>query len=171
MARKQYTLSFDKAQESEKIVRTFLLENSNIVRLTEISWTEIGFFKIKRFGGEKDRKFVETLEKLEPFFLKKITNNKRFDDIEQGKKSRFNHYYYRLSPILKSSINKQTLIWNSFPPCSEILIFYGFEDLTFYKDDEMIGSVITHEPIIILHLTEPEKKKLEKQGVVFDKNS
>ncbi len=77
MTRKKYTISFDKAEKSEQTARKLLLSNSDSVRLTEVHSTESGFFKIKRMGGEKDKRFIETLEKLEPFFIKKsqITKN------------------------------------------------------------------------------------------------
>ena len=55
MTRKEYTLSFDKAEESEQSVRKFLLKNSDSVRLTEVHSIELGFFRINR-GGEKDKK-------------------------------------------------------------------------------------------------------------------
>ena len=164
MIRKEYSLSFDKAEKSEQAVRKFLLRNSDSVRLTEVHSVELGFFKIKRRGGEKDRRFIETLEKLKPFFIKKIINNKKFNDIEQSKKAKFTHYLYRLSPKLKLIINQEKLFFN-YPNTKDL---YGFEDPTFYKNDLMIGSVITHEPIIIMYLTVTEKSTLEKKGVVFD---
>ena len=164
MTRKKYTISFDKAKKSEQTIRKFLLCNSDSVRLTEVHSIEFGFFKINKKVGEKDKKFIETLEKLKPFFIKRITNNKKFNDIEQSKKAKFNHYFYRLSPTLKSIINKEKLFFN-YP---NIEVLCGFEDPTFYKDDVMIGSIITHEPIIILYLTVMEKSTLEKNGAFFD---
>ncbi len=85
MARIEYTLSFDKAEKSEKVVREFLLNNSDSIRLTEVHGLKIGFFKINRLGGDKDEKFIEMLDQIKPFFIKKITNNKKYNDIEQGK--------------------------------------------------------------------------------------
>jgi len=76
MTRIEYTVSSYKATEkSEKNIRKFLLNKSDSIRLTEIYWNDLGFFKIRKFGGEKDPKFIEVLNKLKPFFIKKITNS------------------------------------------------------------------------------------------------
>ncbi len=166
MVRTEYTLSFDNAEESEEIVREFLLKNSDSLRLTEVHSINLGFFKINRDGGVKDEKFIETLDRIKPFFIKRITNNKKYNNIEQRKKAKFTHYFFKLSPKIKKMISQSTLFWN-YAPLSHGL-FYGFEDPTFYKKDIMIGCVITHEPIILLYLTPKEKLKLEKKGVFFD---
>ena len=73
-------------------------------------------------------------------------------------------HFYRFSPKLKSIINQEKLFFN-YP---NIEALYGLEDPAFYKNDLMIGSVITHEPIIILYLTATEKSTLEKNGAFFD---
>lgn len=157
------TISYDNARKSEKLIRDLLLDKSNVIRLTEVHWRE-GFF-FRKFGGEKDLKFVEVINKLNQAFIKKITNNKRFD-LVQGKKAQFNHYFYKLTPTLKNFINEETLFWNYAPPNSKH--FYGFEDIAFYKNDTMLGSIITHESIITLYLSDAELKKLIKAGVGFD---
>jgi hypothetical protein len=149
--RKEYTISFNRARKSEKVIRDFLLKKSNIIRLTKIYWSEFKFPQIKKFGGENDPNFAKVLNNLKPAFIKKITNNKRFNDMDQGKKL-FDHYFYKITPEVKELINKETLFWNS----AKSEHFYGFEDLTFYQDDTMIGSVITHEPIVILYLNDVE---------------
>ncbi len=165
MTRKEYTISDNNhVQKSEPVLRHFLLSHSDSIRLTEIRHVEIGFFRIKRFGGEKDIKFIETLGKLKPFFIKKITNNQKYNDIEQHKNAKYNHYFYRLTPTLKTIINKEKLFFN-YPHFGSL---HGFEDPTFYKKEVMMGGVITHEPIIILYLTAGEKSALEKKGVFFD---
>jgi len=166
MERKEYTIwDYKKIKKSEKIIRNFLLKNSDTLRLTEHKWSEIKFFKIKRHGGEKDEKFVSVLELLKPYFIKKVISDKKFNDIKQLGKSEFTHYLYKLSPKLKSLLNKETLFWHH---CFESKNFYGFEDPTFYNKNTMLACAVTHEPYIVLYLTQQEKKLLEKQEVLFD---
>lgn len=161
----EYSISFDIDSEAERIIRDFLLRNSNIVRFTEIHWTEGSIFKRKKCGGLQDENFRETLNTLQEFFIKTEINNKKYSDIEQGKHI-YTHYFYTLSPQIKTLINDETLLWDRSPYCSNH--FYGFEDVTFYYDNFMRGSVITHEPIIILFLTPEEKNQLQRSGIVFD---
>ncbi len=164
--RREHTISFDRAIKAEKAIRTFLLRESNVVRFTEVHWSELSPLKLEKLGGDEDIKFINALNMLHPFFIKKITNNKRFNDIPQRKSFKYNHYFFRLTPKLKRLLTKETLFWSSMPPYSTS--FYGLEDPTFYKEEGMIGSIITHEPIAILYLTASEKKELQRKGVKFD---
>jgi len=78
MKRKKYTLwDYKNIQKSEKIIRIFLLRKSDTLRLTEHHWSEIKFFKIKKHGGEKDEKFLSTLNNFNKSFIKKIKDNKK----------------------------------------------------------------------------------------------
>jgi hypothetical protein len=65
---------------------------------------------------------------------------------------------------LKQKIDKEGLFFDY--PNSQL--FKNIEDPIFYNNDEIVGKIITHEPIIYLYLTCLEKNKLEKQGVIFD---
>lgn len=166
MKRKEYVIWDCKIiKKSEKVIRQFLLKNSDILRLTEHHWSEIKFFKIKRHGGEKDEKFLSTLESFKQYFIKKVISDKKFNDLKQPGKSKFTHYFYKLSPKIKNLLNEETLLWNH---CFESKNFYEFEDPTFYNKNVMLACAVTHEPYIVLYLTEKEKKSLEKQGVLFD---
>ncbi|MBI2106922.1 hypothetical protein HYT57_02960 [Candidatus Woesearchaeota archaeon] len=165
MKRKEYVIwNYKNLEKSEKLIRKFLLKNSDTLRLTELKWTEVKLFKIKKYGGEKDERFVSILEKLKKNFIKKVTSDKKFNDLKQPGNSKFNHYFYKLSPKLKSLLNEETLLWHH---CLESKNFYGFEDPTFYSKNVMLSCVVTHEPYIVLYLKEQERKLLEKQGVKF----
>ncbi len=74
------------------------------------------------------------------------------------------YFYFKLSNKIKQLINKETLVWNVSPACDS---FYGFENPTFYKKKEIIGEIISHEPIIFLFLTQREKSTIEKKGIEF----
>ena len=150
-------------QAQEKVVRTFLLKKSNIVRLTAVTWSEISWFKIRRFGGHRDLCFREIFGQLKPFFLKKVVNNKRYNNIVQSKRSKFTHYFFMLSPEIKKKLQEETLFWTIYQTISKY--FYGFEDPVFYSDEIMIGSVITHMRQLNLFLRDEEKKALEMKSV------
>ncbi len=153
-------------KEQENIVRQFLLINSDTFRITSARWVELGFLSLIRKGGKNDPKFIDAKRKLEKYFVKKIINNKRYDNLEQFKNSEFEHYFYKLSKEMKNRINKETLIWQVNPP--ENKTFYGFEDPVFYKKDKIIGFVISHECYIFLNLNKPEKKNLNRKGVKLE---
>ena len=155
---KKYFLE-NPSEKNEKIIRKFLLSNSDKVRLTAIWWFEFVFFRIVRKGGEKDFEFTHVRDQLKKDFIIKVINNKKYESISQFKHSKFEHYFYRLSDSLKYKINSETLIWKVTPPISEF--FYGFEDPVFYKKNKIIGSVISHESYIFLHLTDSDRKRLE----------
>jgi len=137
----RYSLYFEDAEKHERVIRTFLLKHSTTIRLNEVTWTEYVFFKRKKYGGAADPLFMEQFLKLHPSFIKK-----------SGR-----HYFFHLSPQLKKMLNKATLIWKVSPPNKH---FYGFEDPTFFRNDALIGHVISHEPIIILDATPTELKKM-----------
>lgn len=162
MIQKYYTQD-NLSTQNEAIVREFLLHKADTIRLTSVVRTELRWFKIIKRGGQQDPQFVKTLNRLHQDFQRKVTNNKRFDDIRPGKKAIFTHYFYRLSVNLKKKLNQETLFWLLFPPTSKN--FYGFEDPTFYHKNKMIGGVISDERYFFLYLTEAEKKRLEAQGV------
>jgi len=157
-------------EKVEKILRNFLLRNSNILRLTAVKWIEVSWLILwRRKGGDNDPLFKKTKERLQKYFLKKIINNKRFDDVVQRKKARYEHYFYKLSANLRKSLNEETLFW-PFPPESS-KNFYGFEDSTFYRDGHKLGCVISHENYVFLYLTPSEKKQLERLDIKLTKVS
>lgn len=157
----------DTAKTKEELIRKYLVKNSDAVRLTRWIETEIGLFYIKKYADDKDKDFLGVLASLQEDFLKKIINNKRFNDIPQGKNSKYEHYFYKLSKEIAGMLNKETLFWWVMPPkkCS----FYGFQDLAFYKKGQMIGAIISHENYAVLYLKEKEKKSLENKGFTFYK--
>lgn len=166
----QYMTTFENTKESEGVLRKFLFDNSDKVRFTN---TPIAFeaekkgnkFMIMSDGvaeAESGQEFQKTLEELKPDFIKQVINNKKYNDIEQSRNSRFTHYFYKLSNKIKEMITEETLFFHY--PVNQSK-FHGFEDPTFYKGEEMIASVISHEPLVFLYLTTKEKEYLEFKGV------
>ena len=169
--RRKYSVSFKnprKPRKSEKQIRKFLFNKADAIRLTEYTWTEFSlwqkdhFVKVIKHGGGKDRRSISVIDALNPFLIRRFSDHTRYDNVRHPFISA--HYLYKNVRGLRALLNKETLIWRS-----EISKrFYGLEDPTFYKGKAMLGSVITHESMIILYLTNSEKKMLEKEGVIFD---
>lgn len=156
--------------KSRQIITKFLLRKTHILRLSNIPWVEgKGFIKFKKYGTLEDKKFLQTRNKLKKDFIKTITNNKRFNDLSQGGKSRYTHYFYKISPEMKQKVENDTVFWNTNPPTSKN--FYGFEDPTFYKGKTIIGSIISHEGYIFLYLNPEDKKYLESHDIKLEKRS
>ncbi|MFA5942440.1 MAG: hypothetical protein WC798_02090 [Candidatus Paceibacterota bacterium] len=80
------------------------------------------------------------------------------------KKKRIPTEKMELTDEIRAKIDKEGLFFDY--PNSRL--FKNMEDPVFYNNDEMIGKVITHEPIVYLLLASAEKTELEKQGVIFD---
>lgn len=160
----EYSISFQKAEKYEKKIRKFFLDHADVVRLTEAHWNELRFFYIKRRGGESDPKFKETMKTLHPFFQKTMKNQKKYNDVLQQGNTQFVHHFFRLTPKLKKCFEKEGLLFDLIVSRN----FYGLEDPTFYKKGVMRGSVISHEPIIIVYLTTKERNSIWKKGVKFD---
>jgi hypothetical protein len=163
-ARERILCEGNDAYDLEQTLRRFLLDHCDTLRLTAVTMLEIGFIALRRYGGSGDPRFLRTLEDLGPFFIEKIVNNKRFEDIEQGRKDRFHHYIYELAPRVRQLIEEETLFFDAATSAR----FYGFEDPTFYKDGEMIACTISHEDLILLFLDRNEKAALEVLGVGFE---
>lgn len=161
---RQYLLSWQEADLFERVVREFLLDYCDVVRYTSYprSWG-IKFFYFIPFGifiedDRRDPRFLQAVEKLKGDLIKKITDNTMYNDVEQSKSTKMDHYFYDLSKKIKELLNDITLLNCPF----------GFNDPTFYRKDRLICSVISHEPIFVFRLTEKERRKLNSLGVVFD---
>lgn len=151
--------------QSEEIIRPFLFERADRVRLTRAEWGELRFtwpFYIKK-GMETDLAFVGIMALLQPHLLKTEVTNTRYPDRAQGKYSKFHHDHFALSDAVKHMLTENTL--RRFPPGG---VLYGFEDPTFYAGEEILATVISHERSILLYLTEEERRFLEQQGVVLE---
>src|SRR6185369_11571661 len=148
-----YISDRDVLKAKKDIILDFLLQGSDSVRLTEQKWTELGVFSYKKLGGENDEKFHATLKGLEKDYVKKETNNKKYNDIEQPGKSLFTHYFYRLSDEIRDKFKNDPVLFEAMnlPVC-----FYGFDDPVFYKDEKMVGGMITHENMVFLSLSDEE---------------
>lgn len=174
MKRKKYIISFDTAERFENVLKSFILEQANIVRLTRMDWIEheVGFPKLvkKHYAHDKDPRLLVVLKQLKPYFIKKIRNNLNYDDIPQPNNRQFTHYFFKLTDSLRQMVKEESLYLASIGNPDYSKHFYGFEDPAFYKNDVMIGSVIGHEPMVTLFITEKDKEQLEKQGVKFDTN-
>jgi len=174
MKRKKYIISFAQAWKAEKLFKNLFLKHADMLRLTRSEWIEykIGFPRLitkQHYGHDADPHFQDSMKAFKPYFLRKIRNNMRFNDIPQPNNQQFTHYFFRLSQKIKDMVNDESLYFypgTGGPNYSKH--FYGFEDPTFYKSEQMIGSVIGHEPIVTLFLIDSEKKQLGKQGVKFD---
>lgn len=158
----------------EKTLRDFFLNNSDTLRLTRITWGSSLFGLItiinkksgKTGGTDNDPKFIEFRDSIKKDFIKKIVSNKKYSNIKQPLKQKFEHYFYKLSEKIKTLINKNTLFFNLLLSKSSD-DFYGLEDPTFYKKGKMLGCVISHEQQISLFLTNKEKEMLERKGIEF----
>lgn len=140
-------------------IADFVFARANIVRLTRTSWREIGFFYIRKKGEDNDPEMVRVLKSLENDFIKKEVNNLKYNDMPQAKISHFEHRFYRLSENIKARLVKVKLNVHGYQEH-----FYGFEDATFYQENEMICSIISHENTAILFLTENEVEELRSKS-------
>jgi len=160
-------------QNREKILRGFFLKNSDILRLTRITWgpalfgfiTSINKKSGKIWGADKDLKFIKFKDSIKKDFIKKVANNKKYEDIKQPLNQKFEHYFYKLSKKVKDLLNNETLFFTNINNYYNSDNFYGFEDPTFYKNKKMAGCVISHELQISLFLTKKEKDILERKGI------
>ncbi len=160
----EYFLELNNEKEfakTEPVLREFLLKNCNVLRLTQIEWKEGLIFR-KSFGGEKDSKFQNTLKKLNKYFIKSEQNNKLYE-VEQFKKSKFTHYFYKISQEVKKMINQETIFWLTIPPITKN--FYGFENPAFYKNDKLKAHIISHENMVMLNLDYKEKEYFSRKGI------
>jgi hypothetical protein len=164
----EHTVNIEESVEDvQDIIKNFLINKSDTVRFTAVNWRE-GLLLKKKGSESKDLKFTETIKNLENFLIKKERNNQRYPNVEQGNQE-FDHYFYTLSLTIKSWLQNEDLLHGiNFAQISPH--FYCLEDPTFYKSSTMLGSIISHEPYIILYLTLEEHKKLKDQGVKFFPN-
>lgn len=159
--RSEYFLEMNQDKAKEEIVMGFLLSHADTVRLTAVTWRE-GWLWKKKGAVKDDIIFQKVLQNFKPAFLRKETNNRRFN-LSQGNK-KFTHYYFALTPKIKKLLRQTGSFWNVFPP-STTTAFYGFEDITFFKRKILLATTITHEEYVTLHLTPVQKKTLEKKGL------
>ncbi len=164
MEKKEYTLSFQNAEKSEKMIKKFLLERSDKIKMIIVpiykehaSW----FKKPLEHNIYKKPSFIKFLKSFEKDFINKKSHRER----SFGFKYYYEAYTYRLSKKLKSLLQRVNLTETIN---DRITGLYGFEDPVFYKNNEVIAEIISHEPIFTLYLTENEKKELEKKGTMFD---
>jgi len=159
-----YVLSSGEFTKVEPLIRAYLLSHGDTVRYSNYhDGLSLGclFFLpvvIVQRKPSKDPEFIETLKGLEQDFIRKESTNTRYNNIPQGRKRNNRHYFYRLSTSMKQLINKTTLLLNP----------YGMADPTFYKNGEMIGCTISHEPVQVLYLTDEERMALNAHGVIFE---
>lgn len=159
--KKEYVVeNFSKFYEP---LKSFVFANTNILRLTRTPWKEFRFLRLQTKGNDSDPKVVEVLESLDGLFIKKEINNKKYNNLIQSAKARIEHRYYRLTNELKEILKRVKLVVNR-----EDEEFYGFEDATFYADDELVCSVISHEDMAILRIDDSEASELEKNGVKLE---
>jgi hypothetical protein len=159
--KKEYVVeNFSKFYEP---LKSFVFLNTNILRLTRAPWKEFNFLRFHSKGDDNDPKVMEVLASLEDLFIKKEINNKKYNDVAQSAKARVEHRYYKLTNELKAILDRVKFMVNR-----DDEEFYGFEDATFYLDDELVCCVISHENMAILRLKDSEASELEKNGVRLD---
>jgi len=156
-----YNISFDSAREQEEMVRKYLLEKADIVRYTNYpnEWA-LGILVIIPFPIYKNcrgKEFQKSLQEFKADFIKKETNNMLYNGVPQ-ENHLVDHYYYRLSDRMKKFINEITLLSNPL----------GFADPTFYKENKIICSIISHEPVFVFILDDSERQELNQKGIIFD---
>ena len=167
---KKHLIVFENCRIAEPSVRSYLLGEADVVRLTMVTWRDGILFRKK--GGRTDSEFNNQLRLLEDDLIEEEKNNMTNDLMEQPGKI-FNHFYYRLSPSLKALLNRQTLLWGEWN-WGEL---YGFEDPTFciaepnvrigteVRSYLIIGTVISHEPIFRLYLENDTYHRLKRQSL------
>lgn len=159
MLRQEYLISdIHECYRLEGAVRQFLLSESDQVRFTAIESDDSN--SNPHSDVQKHHSFLSTPQILSEDLISNEVSQVRFNGVKQSE-GEFRHFYYRLSPRLKEMLNQQTLLWGSWNWGA----FYGFEDPTFYSGrtgwKEMVGSVISHEPLIYLYLNNEDYKKLD----------
>ena len=139
-----------------------LLQQATIVQFTRHQWKNISLFCWKRCGHDSDPAFQRVRQQLEQYTIKNVSRPLQYGHVLKGKEP----YWYKLSPALKFKFKHSGLLWDIYisSPKNQ---WYGFENPYFYQKTHLIGGVISHEPMIFLHLNQAEKTKLEKKGVVF----
>lgn len=166
---KKYTISdIENIKTHAKLLEDFMVRSSDTLRFTEMRWTEFTLFRIKKCGGEDDPAFKTVLSTLKPWFVRKETSNCRYSNIKQFERSRFTHHFYNLSKEVGTLILTNGLFRQHSETDNK---FYGFEDPTFYKEGNLKSCVISHEPLVIMHLTELEALELKTKGVKFDQQT
>ncbi|MFA5077470.1 MAG: hypothetical protein WC488_03515 [Candidatus Micrarchaeia archaeon] len=141
----------------EEAVRGFLLKNSTRIRLAQSQWMDFGLFRIRRFHWDMDPDFIFTLRRFKKFFLKKVS---ALSD-PRDRDSRAIHFYYKLSSQIQEWINEEGLFLGH--PSAQL--FYGFENPAFYRNNSLLGRVMTYERTIALYPTQSEKQELESAGL------
>ena len=156
---KQYSVSLDK--DSEPILRSYLLDYADTFRITRAEpWMEVHFFKINKFGTDDDPKLIAGQQTIRKDLFRKVASHKRYNDVYMGKRRRFIHQYYKLSVDLKQILNQETLGFGV-----ESKTFYGYEDPTFYRGDQMLCSTMTLKGKIICNFTPSQVKLLMDKGL------
>jgi|SRR3989344_200290 len=162
----------DKFDNAGAFFLDYFLSHADQIRLTqrESRVISLGFknFSLgKKFGGDNDPEFQKTLELLKDDFVKKETDNELYH-LDQRKGKVFNHYFYRLSAKIKDTIKEAGLLWMMYYGADIHMSLYGFEDPSFYKDNRLLGHVVSHENYVYLNLEEDVARDWERQlGLEF----
>lgn len=123
-----------------------LVDNS--VPKSTFSIFGIEWVNVKQVKGDiVNEGTLETFQRLEPWFVRRETNNLMYGGVPQGRKAEIDHYYFQLSDELKDIFNQESLFWDGFDSSS---LLRGFEDPVFYLNDKKIGYVISHEKVGII---------------------
>ena len=139
-------------KNTEYFIKYYLLKHADTISFIYNPWREVSYFIIIRKKGTKnDKKFIDTLEKLRKNFIKKENKNKH------------SIYYYKFSDNIKQMFNTKKLFNQLTPEFSKN--FYGFEDPTFYKNNKIIGGVISHENYFYVYLDNKQKENFEKKKI------
>lgn len=163
--REEYYLEFDQARQYDRSITEFLLEYCDTVRYTVTNFSHscscvtFLFVPIPIFNKDiyRDKRFQNTLDQFSISLLREKRDNTKYNNIQQGNR-KFHHYFYKTNNATLKYIKQYGILENP----------YGFEDPTFYKNNQMIASVISHEPIIILFLTDQERQALNRKNVIFE---
>ncbi|GEM_PF-2873492 len=156
----------DTKKTAEIKIRKWFLSRSDMIRFTKSLETELHVFPLKITKFADDKRFHECMLRLEKEFVRKEENNKKYNNLAQGKKV-FTHYFFTLSKKIKTMLNKESLLYWMVPPSSRY--FFALDDPIFYKGKKMIGGVIGHEAMVYVYLTAEEKRVREKEGWFFYK--
>lgn len=152
----------------ELIIRNFVFNKADTLRLTRHQWS-IGcfppFWFLSSFqkGKNTDPNYKKVFQEIQSDFIKKESNNFKYDDLKQSRESE--HHYLKLSEKIKKRLISSTLLWQFDE--MDLKSWYGYEDPTFYRDNKLICSVISHEEMVIFDLENEEYQTLKEQGIKF----
>ena len=166
--------------KGQSVYTTYLFHSDDANFLPTKNGLKSDFIKVIRAGRYPclDFNFIEFIQELprkikmmyvfrKSFFTQfTFWRNPTFQLNILGYYEKENHHLYVLSSKIKKIIKEETLIFGWTPLGRTKL--YGYHNPCFYKNKELICSIISHEGFGYLYLTPEEKVELEQQLFEFE---